>query len=66
MFGEIFDLLRSIARPPAPGPASQNLLFSFGRQALDRLIHAQDERRDELATWFDEQSRHPKMKLRRS
>lgn len=65
-FGAVFDLLRPIARHPVPGPASQNLLFSFGRQALDRLIQARNERRDDLIDWFDEQSRYPKIELRRS
>jgi hypothetical protein len=65
-FGAVFDLLRSIAGRPVPGPPSQNLLFSFGRQALDRLIQAQNERRDELIDWFDEQSRYPKIALHRS
>ncbi len=65
-FGAVFNLLRSIAGRPVPEPPSQNLLFSFGRQALHRLTHAQNERRDELADWFDEQSRYPKIKLHRS
>ena len=69
-FGEVFDLLRTTARHPAPTLAPRttdpsHLLFSFGRQAMDRLIHAQDERRDELVNWFDEQSRQPKLKFRR-
>jgi hypothetical protein len=69
-FGEVFDLLRTTARHPGPTSAPQtadplHLLFSFGRQAVDRLIHAQDERRDELANWFTEQSLQPKVKLRR-
>ncbi len=69
-FGEVFDLLRTTARHPGPASVPQttdpsHLLFSFGRQAMDRLIHAEEERRDELVKWFDEQSRQPKLKLRR-
>jgi hypothetical protein len=69
-FGEVFDCLRFAARRPGPTSTLQNtdpshLLFTFGTQAMDRLIHAQDEQRDGLTAWFEEQSRQPMLKLRR-
>jgi hypothetical protein len=69
-FGEVFDCVRVAARHPGPTSVFQatdpwHLLFTFGTQAMDRLIHAQDEQRDGLAAWFEEQSRQPTLKLRR-
>ena len=69
--GEVFELVRPAARHrsgPGASPAdfrSMHLLLSFGRMALDRLIHAEDERREELMRWFEAQSEVPRVELRR-
>ena len=69
--GDVFEVVRSAARHrpgPAAGPAdarSMHLLASFGRAALDLLIHADDEHREALIPWFETQADVPRMQLRR-
>jgi hypothetical protein len=68
--GELFDLVRSTARPPGPSQAPQvadplHLLFSFGRQAVDHLVRVGNDHRDDLIFWFQAQSEQPRLKLHR-
>jgi hypothetical protein len=69
--GDIFEIVRTAARHPGPGTSSfdiraTHLLFSFGRQALDHLVHGVEGREADLARWFDEQSRVAALELRRA
>jgi hypothetical protein len=69
--GAVFELLRAAARHPGPGstpaiPDPLHLLFSFGRQAVDRLVHVRDEQMTELINWFEVQRQQPRLQLRRA
>jgi len=68
--GDVFELLRHTAHYPGPRSATHTpdflrLLFSFGRQAMDRLVNATDDLREPLIEWFREQSRLPRLEFRR-
>lgn len=60
--GEVFELLRPAARHSfrsigGPGDVRlMHMLASFGRMALNQLIEADEEHREELIRWFEAQS----------
>jgi hypothetical protein len=69
--GEVFELLQAAARHPGPGfspgmPDPLHLLSSFGRQAVDRLVHVREGQTSELISWFEGQREQTKLRLHRA